>query len=312
MATIDVPVHPDRSASIRAGIDPGTTSVPVDLDAITQAERDLLADHDATPVAVTTPTTAALFDALRTTADQERAELDTILDAHRAILRQRRVRTWRNETKPNGVKYDVVQPDWPNPRSIRGRDRAKVARSDYLKVREITESEDARAWAEELEATNQRAREAAWAQQQELDQQEALERERSIDRLRCWATEHGSERVRLLIEESLGAWCTVAEDEFFETHTPHGFVPVADNQVDTPLPAPTATEIHALRAARETAAADPALSNVRLALITTYVTHEPKRDHTAVGLDITAPHGASLAVWETVTLEPVPGEEPFE
>lgn len=61
MVTITVHIYPERAATIRAGLDPETTHLEVDLDAISQEERDLLADHTSQPVYVTTPTAEHLF-----------------------------------------------------------------------------------------------------------------------------------------------------------------------------------------------------------------------------------------------------------
>lgn len=307
MVTIDVAIYPDRAASIRAGLDPSATSVAVDLDAITQDERDLLADHTATPVAVTTPTVEALLDALRAAAAEERKKLNTILEAYRTTLRERRVKTWTSQTKDGGITYEVVQPDWPSGRAFAGGAWSSVVGKHHLKLREITESDEAAAWTAELEATNKQVRDAAWVEQRNLDRQQAEDRERGIARLREWAIQNGSERVRLLIEEDMNAWLAIAEDEFFAAHTPASYLPLADDQVEDSWPAPTAAEIRALRAARETSESDTALSNARLARLTTNPADQPKSSHIAFGLDITSPTGAVRSAWQAV---PAPETEP--
>lgn len=242
----------------------------------------------------------ALFDALRAAVAEERSNLETVLEAYRVTLRERTVKTWTSETKPRGITFEVVHPDWPSGRTFAGGAWSSVIGKHYLKVREITESDEAAAWTTELEAINKQARDAAWSQQRDLDRQQEEARLHGITLLLDWAIQHGSERVRLLIEEGMKAWLTIAEDEFFDAHTPRGYTRIAADQVEDSCPAPTAAEIHALRAARETAEIDEALSDVRLARIGTASADPPMHSVTAVDLEITAPHTVVRTVWRSL------------
>lgn len=302
MVTIDVPIYPDRAASIRAGLDPGAASIAVDLDAITQEERDLLADHGGKPVTVTTPTVEDLFEALRTAAAGERAKLAEILDAHRAVLQERRVRTWREQLPSGGAAYDVVEPDWPN--VGRGtpwrRNWGEIMARHHDKVRQITHGDEAAAWLRELLTLNTESRQRARNEQHELDQARQREHEQGIARLKEWAMRNSSERVRLLIEEEMDSWFSAAEDEYFADHTPDGFAPLTDGDHVRSLPAPDAADIHALRDARRIAAAVAALGEPELVWIGKVVGPDQIPGGPAVRLAITGPHGAQRAVWRAV------------
>lgn len=308
MVRIDVAIHPDRAASIRAGLDPDTSSVAVDLDAITQEERDLLADHSGDPVNVATPTVGNLFEALRAAAAEEQATLTEILDAHRAVQQERRVHTWQ-ETLPNGeVAYDVVRPDWPTAsRALPGRDAwSSVMAKHHRKVHQITHGPEATEWMRELDVRNAESRE--WARRAQRDAEEARRREHEqrLTRLRRWALRSGSERVRLLIEEEMAAWIDVAEEEYFTLHTPDGFTPLTDDHYVRALPAPEAEDIHALRDVRRIAASDVAFGEPDLVLIGTNASRGQLPGRSAVRLSITGPHDVQRAVWRPVVGEGTP------
>lgn len=300
MVTIDVEIYPERAASIRAGLDPATTVITVDLDALTEEERDLLADHSGHPVTVTTPTVEDLFDALRTAAVEEQATLAEILDAHRAVLQERRVTTWRDNLPSGDAAYDVTRPDWPDSR--RGapapgrRDWTDVMAKHHAKVHQITHGPEATEWVRELDILNNQSREQARQAQRDADEARDREQQQAIARLREWAIGNGSERVRLLIEEEMHSWLDVAEDEFFAAHTPEGFVPLVDEDHVRLLPAPDAPGIHALREARLIAATDDCLGDPILVWIGQLAGPDQTPGGPATRLTITGPHGATRLV----------------
>lgn len=307
MVSIEVAIIADRAASIRAGLNPEATSVQVDLDAITQVEPDLLADHDRPPVAVDLPTAEALFDVLRATEAAEQAKLAEILDAYTTTLQQRRTKSWQNHLKPSGTAYDVLAPDWPSvPMNDRGWSQTIAKHRD--KDNAITESPDALTWRTTIDKANKHAQQQAWTRQQEQQEQEALEQRHAVERLRDWALEHGSERVQLLIEEDIPTWYGLAEDEYFTAHTPQGFAPLAEDETAHAVSVPTAEDIHALRAVRTIAETDPVFDQARLAAIATFSQAGRTFKHIAAGLTITAPHGAQHTVWRAVAKPSPPGE----
>ncbi|KRF20118.1 hypothetical protein ASG90_19380 [Nocardioides sp. Soil797] len=305
MVVIQVAIYPERAASIRAGLDPEATTVEIDLDAITQDERDLLADHNGQPVNVTRPTVEDLFAALRTAAAKEHEAVEEILDAHRAVLEARKVTTWQERLGTSGdFTYDVVEPDWRRARRSAapgGPDWVAIMARHRDKIREVTEGEEAAAWVRELEAINKDARERALGEWHEAEQAKYREREEGIARLKEWATRNGSERVRLLIEENMATWYGVAEDEYFADHTPAGFTPLTDEDYVLSLPVPDVPDIHALREARRIAATDDALGEPQLVRIGRAGDTSETPGGPAVRLAITGPHGAQCVVWRPVT-----------
>lgn len=203
-----------------AGLDPTTSSVRFDLDAMTEDERDLLADHGRSPVIVTVPTQEAVLQTLRTAASEEREQLEEILTAYRDVLHERRTHSWRSQTREDGVTFEVIEPDWPNKPGAGRRDRVSLLAKYREQIEEITVGEEARAWTEDLDVCNRQARDDAWTRQHQLDREEERQRVEAVGRLRDWALVDGSERVRLLIEEDMDAWYAIAEDEYFTEHTP--------------------------------------------------------------------------------------------
>jgi hypothetical protein len=302
MVRIDVAIYPDRAASIRAGLDPDTTSIAVDLDAITQEQRDLLADHSGEPVTVATPTVEDLFDALRAVAAEEQATLTEILDAHRAVLQERRAKTWQEPLPSGEVTYDVVKPDWPAAgRAIPGRDTwSPVMAKHHRKVHQIIHGSEATEWMRELDALNADSRARARRTQRDAEEARQREHEQRIARLRQWAMRNGSERVRLLIEEEMTAWIDVAEDEYFTLHTPDGFTPLTDDYYARPLLAPEADDLHALRDTRLIAAADDALGEPDLAWIGKNTRRDQLSGRSAVRLAVSGPHDVQRLVWRAV------------
>lgn len=310
MVTIQVPIYADRAATIRAGLDPAAESIAVDLGAITQGERDLLADHIGAPITVTTPTVEDLFEALRAKAAAADATLAEILAAHRAVLRERRVKTWQEPIVSSGEEtYEVAAPDWPHiGRGAAGAtDPLAVMAKHRDKVHEITHGEQAAAWRRELDEINKNARERALQEWREAEEAKERAREAGIAELKEWATRNGSERVRLLIEENMASWYGLAEDEYFAAHTPEGFTLLTDEDVVRSLPVPDAPDIHALREARRIAADDDALTEPHLVWIGKVDGTGQASGHSAVRLVITGPHGARCLVWRPVGDEPAPG-----
>lgn len=308
MVVLQVAIEPDRAASIRAGLDPATTTLEVDLDAITQEERDLLADHDGRPVPVTTPTIECLFEALRTAAGEELEVLTEILAAHRAVLRERRVKSWQQPVAASDDEtFTVVQPDWPEygRGAIRTRDWTPVVAKHRDKIHEITHGDEAAGWTRELEAINKEVRERALNQWYEADRAEDRAREEGKARLHEWAIENGSERVKLLIEENMATWYGLAEDEYVAHHTPAGFTPLTDDDDVRSLPVPDVPDILALREARRIAATDDALSEPHLIWIGKTSSGETVGGP-AVRLTITAPNSGRLLVWRSVADQPEP------
>jgi len=308
MVSIDVPIYPDRAASIRAGLDPGAASIAVDLGAITQEERDLLADNSGKPVSVTTPTVEDLFEALRAASAEEQATLAEVLDAYRAVLQERRVKTWREQLPSGGATYDVVEPGWPNVgRGIPGRRNwGEVMAKHQDKVRQITHGDEAAAWLRELVTLNTESRERARNEHHDIEEARNQERDHGIARLREWALRNGSERVRLLIEEEMDSWFSVAEEEYFTLHTPEGFTPLADDDYVRSLPTPDAADIHALRDARRIAAAEDALGEPELVWIGKVIGPGQLPGRPAVRLAATGPHGAQRLVWRAVAEDTSP------
>lgn len=309
MVVLQLAIEPDRAASIRAARDPATTSLAVDLDAITQDERDLLADHDGRPVPVTTPTIEDLFAALRASAAEELELLTEILDAHRDVLRERRVRTWQKPIAASDDEtYTVAEPDWPEygRGAARTRDWTPVIAKHRDEIHEITHGDEAAAWTRELEAINKEARERALNQWYDAGRAEDRAREEGIARLKEWAIENGSERVRLLIEENMATWYGLAEDEYFAHHTPAGFTPLTDDDDVRALPVPDVPDILALREGRRIAATDDALSEPHLVWIGSTSDTGETVGGPAVRLGITAPNSGRLLVWRYVADQPEP------
>lgn len=308
MVTIQIPIYPDRAASIRAGLHPDAESIDVDLDAITQEERDLLAEHDGQSVDVATPTLEHLFDALRAAAAEEADTLAEILQAHRDVLRERRVKTWQQPiAASDGETFTVVRPDWPEygRGAPRPRDWTPVIVKHRDKIDEIIQADEATAWTRELEALNKDTRERALGQWHEAQKEKERAREEGIDRLKTWATKNGSERVQLLIEENIATWYGLAEDEYFAHHTPAGFTPLTDDDDVRSLPVPDVPDILALREARRIAATDDALNEPHLVWIGRTSSGETVGGP-AVRLAITAPNSGRLLVWRYVADQPEP------
>lgn len=303
MVAIDIAVYPDRAATIRAGLDPATTTITVDLDAITPDERDLLADHAGSPIPVATPTVKDLFQALRDAAAEERARREQLLGVYADALRERRTTTRREQITPGGVGYDVIRPDWPISRSLFGRTHDPNLLFRYRdEIREITEGDEATTWINEIEKINHAARQRALTEQRQADEATARERDEAVERLRVWARDHGSERVRLLIEEDYPSWHDIAEGEFYIAHTPNGFTPLTGDHVVMTLPAPEPADIHALRQARQIVAAEECLGDPKLVRVFLDAAHETA--HPALQLTITGPHGGHRIVWHPVHADP--------
>lgn len=303
MVTITVAIYPERAASIRAGLDPATTSLEVDLDVISQEERDLLADHGSKPVYVATPTLEHLFEELRAATARESVTLAEILEAHREALRERRVTTWQEQVVPSSEEtYPVSQPEWPKSGrgAIRSSDWTDVMVKHRAKIHEITHGDEAGEWVRELDGINKKARERAFRDWQEAEAAKDRAREEGIARLKEWAVSNGSERVRLLIEENMASWYGVAEDEFFADHIPAGFALLTDEDFVRSLPAPDAVDIRALREARHIAAEDTALGAPHLVWIGKIDGPDKTEGHPAVRLSVTGPHGAQCLVWRAV------------
>jgi hypothetical protein len=310
MVVIQVAIYPERAATIRAGLDPTTTSVAVDLEAITQDERDLLADHDGNPVDVATPTVPDLFASLRASAADERTRLDQVRDAFLAVLRERRTKTWQREIKPGGVAHDVAEPDWPSWRNLGGTDWERLLVRHRSEIQSITEGDEALAWTSELENLNRAAHHHAVAAQSAAEEAAEHQRQNATARLREWVTDHGSPRVCLLVEEGYESWYALAEDEFFTAHTPDGFTPLSDDHHVRSLPAPEARDIEALRDARLVAAAEEVAGEPDLIWVGRVPGPGLAPGLPAIRLTLTAHNGAQRSIWRPTSPEPSTVVEP--
>lgn len=332
--TVTFPVISDRAAFIRAGHDPEISSIAVDLETIDQNGRALLADYDThrlTAIKVTAPTAEALVDALQRRADEKKATdaereelvknaLEKMLDHYRKKISQRKADELR---KP--VHVDAPEEGWYIHKTANLSGPADMSKAQHLchddstAAREVIQRAEAtvaewpelKAWENELHKENEAARAKAKA---EAEQQKELKKAKA-DELRAWGVDHGSQRVRLLIEEDHIAWKTITEDEFLDQQTPAGYAPV-------PVPVrdrtkPKAADLLALREARTLAeASNGVLTEPRMGWIVTYRTPSegdadwddrdadgevPDRKYAAIGITVTTPTGKTRDVWHEVT-----------
>ncbi len=191
-------VNPDASAFIAGGHDPSQTEVDVDLGALNQEDRELLArslelDRDGRRrlpwgVYVDAPTGPAIFQALR---QREQVKAESELEARlkfRAELE--RVAAERKTVKRHGSDIEAGWP-WTDTAEQRGH------------LEEVRSRPEIKAWEAELKAENDRREEAAIAAKhaREEDKRAAVEAKRA-DRDR-WIAEHGSERLRRAATEGI-------------------------------------------------------------------------------------------------------------
>jgi len=349
---MQIHLTPSPAAYIRGGYDPDTqTTITVDLAALTEGQRTLLAEYTALDlrgqhrllrsphtqhlIPVTAPTTEAVLDAAAAVREADRAraeqaqareqarvqaEIATMLDA----LRSRPERTglrYLRQSAPGApaedvssiisgpgvcVEYEIPRADWP----------FHLASEQ---VRAIQESADARAWQADLDARAEAARAQAVARlAAEWEGHRAREArdQRQEEDLRTWALEHGSDRMRLLLEEEHDAWRAIAEGEYLDAHTPEGFTRLPESYVRKDRTKPAAADILALREARALVEEDITLSAPEMEWIVSYRPADPDDEDewaqrnsdgdvvaekfAAITLVVTAPTGVTRTVMRRV------------
>lgn len=205
--------------AIKLGIEPlGTHEVEIDLVSLSEESRALVADayetsERAAPRLVdlssqyrstlelsSLPTVQNVLAALgeieevlREKAAAEQEKQERLPEEAREVLRERRTRPIR-EWQANhhrGHTYDAVAPDWPE---TGGRPSL---------IAEVVDSPEAVAWQQELSTHNQRERDRidAMAEEEELAKERARH---ATEEIRDgWIREHGSERLRWLLDEGM-------------------------------------------------------------------------------------------------------------
>jgi hypothetical protein len=214
------------------------------------------------------------------------------------VLRERRTTT---------RSWGEIVPDWPVTWGEAGR----------AALDEVRALPEAQAWLAELQEQNARAKaEAEAAREAERAKAEA-ERERALAQLREWALQHGSERVRLLIEEQHRSWRVIAEEEFLRAHVPQGWVALDDlgSFAVRERTKPQVADILALREARALAGAEPAFRDPEMRWLVVYrpATEDEIEDgladddgeivdrkFPAIVAEIVAPTGARLEIYRAV------------
>ena len=130
----------------------------------------------------------------------------------------------------------------------------------------------------------------------------------SIERLRDWAQEHGSDRVKELMAENF-RWQRLAREEFAELHAPSGYQRLSDlekgiySDVQKRLE-PTPEELDELQRARIHCALwedDPACPhrNPRLHwIIAQRSFEEPTEKFAAIVMDVVTPDGVHISFYK--------------
>lgn len=259
MATVIFTIRANRADFIRAGADPATKSLAVNLAEIDAEGRELLASYaeanDALhPVEVSAPTVQALLGALadqRVVQQEKAAQEDNtrraLIAELRDVIADRKTRERQGE-KPSTrvaqarkalegralrarvqltlrtlVSFSAIEPDWP----------WQFTSFKPFHLDEALDGTDGQAWLAELDCENQERFEAAEAAEiRRLGDLVAAGEAAlaaaadGLSRLKQWGLDSGSERVRLLIEEDHPGWESVCADEFLEVHTPDGYEPM--------------------------------------------------------------------------------------
>lgn len=316
--TIMVKAEVDTEASIAAGYDPTQTTIAVDLEALSEEERSLLSRHVAkgrdgqlntgpSSVKVGTPTAASLVAALLhfEAVEVKRAKEAAERDAEAAAMAERLVHVLEGATVDQLAK--ALEDAYDQRRALEDLARKIGSGVDLQEAKLPAELPEA------LAANMQTAKDLNAERKRAADEAAAAAKAARIDAVRAWATEHGSERVQLLLEEDHKAWLAVAEDEFLEAHIPQGWEPYPYSVRDRTKP--TIEDVQALRAARELTQEDSSLTHPRMAWVVIYrAATEDEIDegdadedgdvvdekYSAIFLDVITPTGKELAVHRPV------------
>lgn len=326
-------VRVDQRRAIREGVDAPSSTAHIEVDPaqLTPAQREVLADfaregHDATQeiatwrhgysrrdrISVTRPTSEALIAELDRIATERAAWIEEIeareaerqaridreaREALEAVAGQtEEIEIWIDEwgyiSSHGVISRKVIAPKlpscWPgkaSPELEAQRREIEAEREAAIKAAKEAALPELRAKLEAYEAEREAARQAA------------------IDALRAWALEHGSQRLRLLIEEDMD-WQAVAEDEYIYAHTPEGFGPLDDVCHDEVIElAPAERTILALREIRKLVEKSDALSDPEIVRIVEHCPasegelDDPNFEYEAIRLVVSSPLGKSREVY---------------
>jgi len=208
---------------------------------------------------------------------REIEEAERVLATGRRVLADRlvRVETHRaacEDTKGNTgeVEYEVHEPAWPEADGPMAE-----AVLDLLQQTSVAQE-----WVAALREQNaQRRAEARAAAEAEMH----AAADRRVAALRDWALTHGSERVRLLIDEQHRSWADIAADEYILAHTPEGFAELEGSHSVKERTKPTVEDVIALREARAMVeASGGVLSDPKMVWVVIY--REATEEETEQGL----------------------------
>lgn len=325
MAIITVRVSPDAPAYVRGGHDPSNNTIQIDLDTLTEAERDLLARRLVAdngymirtarghwPITVTAPTVEALLEAIRTEEAEiarRRVEEEAAMAAYLQALEGLSAADMAGESDWGILRIAQERAGDPKPPALTSEIVKKVFGNPPPWLRERLEK------ARKIEA-ERKAEEARRREEQEAQRRAA--EAAALEALRRWAEAHGSERVKLLLDEQHKAWRKVAEAEYIASHTPAGFVPeqaIGETVGVRERTTPTVADIKALREARALVAGSEALRDAELCWLVVYrkATQEELEQgladsdgdivtgrHAAVSVAVVAPTGARQTVYRII------------
>jgi len=312
--------HPNTEAFIRAGYEPSIHVISVSVSELDADVRALLAKNyrrlerdGRSLITVDAPTLDAIVAAFRAEEAAENAKLAEaaakraalIAEAHAVIAERKTKETHRSVAGP--FTWEESAPAWPW--GVGGGYASTVSLADVIA------DTDGRQWLDDLARLNLEREAAAQAAFNAHRDALSVERAKESVVLREWATDHGSVRVKMLLEEQHKSWDTLAVDEFLDAHTPAGFAKLPGRRPEVRTK-PTEADILALRQARALAEASPHLVDPQLAFLSGYrkATDEEINDeytevdeegdvldeHAAVGLTVTAPYGTTRQVWRRI------------
>jgi len=176
---------------------------------------------------------------------------------------------------------------------------------DGAKNQRVYRTPDLDPFLAELIAEHDRVERAEAAEKTAKAATETAARERGVATLRQWAGEHGSDRVRAMIEMQIGDWQAVAEEEFLAAHTPQGYDAAAFRRSDSCAHRrkPSLPEIVELKRLRELVEASGGVLAEPLLQWHTVDAHtdedgsdDEAEHYAATDVDVIAPTGRKLTV----------------
>lgn len=310
----------DRAAALRAGhaTDGATVMLDVDPATLSQQERDSLAqcmrgDDCRSSINDLPDLLAPSVDALRVALAERQANLAERAAKQAADEAAQGATVARVIERCRGLPIGDLYSRHTGEKSIcqmhdhtdgpldygfpAGRQAAVAATGrddEYRAALERDRVADAEAEAEAEAATEVKSR------------RQAADRQAALDELAAWADAHGSERLSAMRQMQFGDWVAVAEQEFFDAHTPAGYSHEAYERSDTSAERqkPTLPELQELRRLRALVeASGDVLADPRLqwhtvrARFDDNIGEEIEAEHyAATDVDVVAPTGKTLTV----------------